>query len=408
MKKIFKLFILFIVVALFFNGANLVWGSYEEEINAEIKNISSKINDNKQKIETIQNKQKEYRNLLVQKQSEKNTLTNEIEILETNVSNSKLEIEATELEIDKTNLEIKKTTIDIANTDEQINNEKEHIASLLRMMYREDQVSALEILLLNDSLAEFINQVKYLENTNDEIAKSVEKLKIAKDKLETGRELLTKKQTELEDLKKSMEEKVVMLEKQREDKDFILEETRQSEKQYQSLIEKARQEEARASSEISGLEKKAREKLESLKNKPVLNYTGFIWPVKKSYITARFHDPDYPFRRSLGEHSGVDIKASQGSTLYAAADGYVARVKFDGTKNYAYIMIIHGDGLSTVYGHVSGVSVSVDDYVAQGQVIGRTGGLPGGIGSGGFSTGAHLHFEVRRNGIPVDPQDFIQ
>ena len=70
-------------------------------------------------------------------------------------------------------------------------------------------------------------------------------------------------------------------------------------------------------------------------------------------------------------------------------------------------MIIHGDGLATVYGHVSAVYVTPDQYVTQGQAIGRSGGMPGGIGSGPFTTGPHLHFEVRLNGLPVDPEKYL-
>ena len=70
-------------------------------------------------------------------------------------------------------------------------------------------------------------------------------------------------------------------------------------------------------------------------------------------------------------------------------------------------MIIHGDGLSTVYGHISKALVSQEDYVAQGQAIALSGGLPGTTGAGRLTSGPHLHFEVRKDGIPVDPASFL-
>jgi len=408
MKKIFKLSILILFVFSFFCGANFVFSSQEDDINQEIKKLSDEISSSKKKIEDVQTRQKEFQELIIQKQSEKSDLNNQIDILNAKVESSRLEISAIELEIDKTNLEIKRATIDIQTADEQIEQEKTHIANLLKMIYKNDKVSTLEILLLNNSLADFINQVQYLDNTNEEITKSVERLKVSKDKLEQNKKLLINKESELAGLKKVMDDKKIALESELNDKNFVLDQTNQSERQYQRLLESARREESQASADISNAEKKVREKLNSLKNKPVLNYNGFVWPVTKNYITTQFHDSGYPFRKALGEHPGWDIRAGQGSSLYAVADGYVARVKFDGSKNYSYIMIIHGNGLSSVYGHVSGVSVKADQYVTQGQVIGRSGGLPGSIGAGPFTSGAHLHFEIRKDGIPVDPESYLQ
>ncbi len=407
MKKIIKISFLIFALCLIFNRPNLAWSSYEDEINQEIKNLNNKISGNKKKIDDIQSQQKQYTDLINQKRTEQDSLNNELEILDAQAAKAQLDIDATELEVDKTNLEIKKTTLDIQDKDDQINQEKEHIATMLRLMYKQDQVSALEILLLNNSLADFINQLQYLENTNEEITNSVADLKDNKDKLEENKRTLVAKETELNQLKTTLEDQKIALTQQQEDKSFVLEETKQSEKKYQYLLAAARKEQERTSAEISSLEKSVREKLDKLKDNPDLNYTGLIWPTGKSYITASFHDPDYPFRSSLGEHPAIDIRATYGTPLKAAANGYVARVKFDGSKNYAYIMIIHGDGLSTVYGHVSGVNVKADDYVVQGQIIGRTGGLPGSPGSGPFCTGAHLHFEVRKNGLPVDPMDYL-
>ncbi|HNX11024.1 MAG TPA: peptidoglycan DD-metalloendopeptidase family protein [bacterium] len=407
MKKLLKISLLIIVLGLAFNRADLAWGGYEEEINDQIKTLNGQISGQKQKISDIQAKQQKYLEAISQKQQEQNTLGNELSIINDRLEKANLEIEATELEIDKTNLEIKKLNIDIRSKDEAISKNKEKIASLLKLMYKQDQVSALEILLLNNSLSDFINQLKYLQNTNEEILNSVEDLQTVKDKLEADQQILSDKQTELGKLKAVLDEQQQALAGEQQNKSYVLQETRQSEKQYQLMLQQAKREQQQAEADISNMEKTMREKLAKLKNGNKLTYDGLAWPVAKNYISATFHDPDYPYRRSIGEHSGIDIRASYGSTLRAAADGYVARVKFDGSKNYAYIMIVHANGLSTVYGHVSGVSVKADDYVVQGQAIGRTGGIPGSPGSGPFCTGPHLHFEVRSNGLPVDPLEYL-
>lgn len=173
-------------------------------------------------------------------------------------------------------------------------------------------------------------------------------------------------------------------------------------------MEQAKKEQGEAAAEIVSLEKLVRAKLTELEGGDLeFNDNGMAWPVPRNVVTAYFHDPDYPFRY-IFEHPGIDIRAGQGTTLKAAASGYVARTKNGGVSGYSYIMLIHGDGLSTVYGHVSKILVSEDDYVVQGQTIGLTGGIPGTPGAGKLTTGPHLHFEVRLNGIPVDPLSYLR
>ncbi|MFA5163327.1 MAG: peptidoglycan DD-metalloendopeptidase family protein [Patescibacteria group bacterium] len=408
MKKIVRVLILLLLIGSILPRAGFVLGQNGGDFNEEIDTLNQKIQAQKKQIETLQSKQRAYSALIAEKQKEKNSLNKQLSILEDSAAKLQLDIDGVNLEIDRNNLETKKIQLNIENTDRAISREKEHMARLLRLIYKQDQVSTLEILLLNDSLTEFLNQMKYLENTNEEIANSLETLQENKNELEINKQALLDKKKELDSLQADLQEKNGRLVAEKEDKEFILDQTRSSEKAYQNLLAQAKREQDQAASEILSLEKTVRDKLaKSQKNKLDNSDSSMAWPVAKSYVTATFHDPDYPFRNLLGEHSGVDIRAGQGSLVKAAASGYVARVKFNGTKSYAYIMIIHNDGLSTVYGHVSGVNVEADQYVEKGQIIGRSGGMPGSIGSGGFTSGPHLHFEVRKNGLPVDPLEYL-
>lgn len=407
MKKIPLLLLIVLLITGFLNKPDFVF-SQAGSIDEEIKVLNDKIQAQKKQMDSLAERQKAYQIAIEQKKQDKNNLINQLSILENREEKLKLDIESTNINIDKTNLEIKKIQLDMENVDTDIETEKQHIANLIRLVYQQDQVSAMEMLLLNDSLAEFLNQAKYLENTNDKIKESLESLQVKRVQLEKSQANLDSKNKELGYLKAELEKKMDNLSYEQESKTIILEETKSSEAEYQRLLAQAKKEQLQAEAEIYSLEKTIRQKMsEKDKKKLESGSSDLDWPTAGRTVTTGFHDADYPYRKIIGEHPAIDIRATQGSTLRAAGDGYVARVKFDGTTKYAYIMIIHSNGLSTVYGHVSGVSVSVDDYVRQGDVIGKTGGAPRGIGSGPFTTGPHLHFEVRKDGIPVNPMNYL-
>lgn len=400
-----------ISVGIFFVGL-LGWSSVfvfsqsEDDLNDEVKNLNSQIAGKRDRINNIQQKQEEYSRQLKIKQAEKADLANQLDILDNRIAKAQLDIELVETDIDRTNLEINKTNLEITDKETEIAREKEHIGAVLRLLYKQDRASVLEVLLLNDNFSEFLNQAKYLEDINGELSAGVNKLEKLKSDLEERKGDLSKKIEELAVLKKDMEGKRTALDGEKEDKGYLLDQTNNSEREYQRLLASAKAEQAAAAADIVALERTIREKMSQAQRKKLeFNDNGMIWPVPQNTITATFHDPDYPFRY-IFEHPAIDIRAKQGSAVKAAASGYVARAK-DAGKGYSYIMIIHGDGLATVYGHVSKIFVQEDEYVVQGQTIGLSGGMPGTPGAGRLTTGAHLHFEVRKDGIPTNPLDYL-
>lgn len=409
-KKLIKLIFLLVLVIFFASkNLNIIQAETEQILNAEINQLNNQIQTQKDYLKKIQKKQQEYSKAIKEKQNDKASLENQLSILENRIEKAKLDIEAVKIEIDQLELEIQKVKAEIKNKNDKITTEKEHIANILKMMHVQNQTNSLEIILMNESLADFLNQMSYLEDINKEIRDSLNTLKDYKKQLEKQEVKLSEKNDELMTTKQKLEEKKQALENEVKSKVLVLEQVKESEKEYQSLLAAAKREQANASADIAGMEREMRAKIEALNSKSgqklEMNPNGFIWPVTKNTITATFHDPDYPFRY-IFEHPGIDIRAAQGTQLKAVASGYIARSKVGG-PSYGYIMIIHGDGLSSVYGHASKSYVKEDEYVQQGQVIGLSGGMPGTQGAGNLTTGPHLHFEIRKDGIPVNPLGYL-
>jgi len=406
MKKLSKLICVIFILGIIFNAQNFVLG--QSASDGDVQALNNQIAEKQKKLKDLEAKQKQYANAIQAKQKEQTTLANQLSVLSDLLVKAELDLETTKAQVDQTNLEIAKTNLEINNKTAEIEKEKKHIASILRLIYKQDRVNTIEMMLLNNSLSDFLNQMKYLENINGEVVKSVDHLKSYQAELTQKKNNLDTKNKELLALKASLEDEQAKIENNKDAKSYVLTESKNSEKQYQRLLQQAKQQQLQAENEIAGLEKTVRAKLATLgdDNKLIGGSSTLIWPVPKNKITSTFHDPDYPFRNILGEHPAVDIRTAQGTTIKAPASGYVAKVK-NGGMGYSYIMLVHANNISTVYGHVSNIFVKNGEYVSQGQAIGLSGGAPGTPGAGPFSTGAHLHFEVRSNGLPANPLSYL-
>ncbi len=416
MKKILFLLSLILVTGVIIKTSDFAYLAGEEsdysspkaaKINNELKEINSEIEDRKNRMKKLGDKQKSYSQAIAQKQKDKSTLNNQLAILDNRLAKAEIDIESAEIEIEKVSLEISKTNISIKDKTEEITIEKEKIEKVIQLLYKEGNTDMLQILLLNNSLSDFLTQVKYLENVNQAVKESLDNLIYLKENLEEEKITLNKKNDEAVILKEKLSDKKQALIAELDGKEILLVQVGSSESEYQRLLSELKAEQQEAAAEIASMEKLVRAKIAALQGKKLeFNEDGMVWPVKKNVITSYFHDPDYPYKK-IFEHPAIDIRAAQGSTLRAAASGYVARAK-NGGMGYSYIMIVHGDGLSTVYGHVSKILVKEDDYVVQGQTIALTGGMPGTPGAGRLTTGPHSHFEVRKDGIPVNPLNYLK
>lgn len=372
--------------------------------------LNQQVDQKKQEIDALQQQIDSYKEKIKSTQQAISSIADQVALVGNQIAQTELDIQATEKKIEQTNLQIQILILEIGDKEHEIAGQKKQLAEYIGLIYQNDQVSYLEALLLNDSFSDFFNYLKTTEEIHGGIKDGLDTLRTAEQELTVQKASLEDEKKQTEQLKDDLTTKKSALDEQQSGQKILLLEARLTSQQQKSSLSQLQLEQQQVNADIVTLEKKIRQQLANNKKNDQFQSFGparLSWPINPGRgISTYFHDPGYPFRY-VYEHPGLDIRTAQGTPIRAPEEGYVARIQFRGDKSYAYIMLIHSDGLSTVFGHVSAVNVHQDQYVNKGDLIGQTGGLPGSIGSGSLTTGAHLHFEVRLNGIPVNPLEYL-
>ena len=249
-----------------------------------------------------------------------------------------------------------------------------------------------EFLSLIDDIGDIMRSDKELE---DAYRQSVADLKAVKAEYEQVKAEMEDSKTELETLKAQQEKDIAeaasviaSLQGDISSNSSLLSQLSEQEKQLNADIQKKvdelnKQQEANKGNNGSG---------------STVGTGNLVWPSYCTYITSRQGPRTHPITGEYRNHGGTDIGASYGSAIYAADSGTVVRSADGWNGGWGnYVMIDHGNGMQTLYAHMSSRAVSVGQTVSRGQTIGY-------VGSTGMSTGAHLHFEMYINGSRIDPQ----
>jgi len=376
----------------------------------EIETLNQEVNEKKSAMDLINSQINAYKTKISQKQAQIQTLEEQTEVIENRIAKAELDITVVRMESDALNLEISLLEKQIDIKEQEIDLQKNTLAKVIRRINKLDQRTYLEVLLANDSFSEFFDQLKYVEDIQSDLQELLTNVQSLKTNLEDKKSKRETKKDQLEQTRLRLEQEQADLTEELALKDIFIKETESSENIYQQFVSELREEQQYIDNEIAYLEKSIRQKIEAMDQAFEDNGVGedgqlLSWPMDPSRgITAYFHDPTYPFRH-LFEHSGIDLRAYQGTPIKAAAPGYIVWAK-QGNLYGNFVMIAHAGGLSTVYAHLSQINVRADQFVERGQVIGLSGGMPGTPGAG-LSTGPHLHFEVRSGGIPVNPLNYL-
>jgi len=316
------------------------------------------------------------------------------------VENLQTQITTVNNQIAAANAEIKDIEEEIALKDKEIEDSKEKFKERMRAIYISgDMTGGLEVILCSNGMEEFISNYVYLEA----MAKYDQSLI---DELVNDKEGYQEKKRQVEAHKKEIDAKKAELANKKTELDAQQKEAEELMKQIKADEEAYKKKQAEIDLQMA----KARAQLDALISKNNSNsqnteyYGGsFGWPTPGyKRITSPYGPRTYTLngRKISSYHKGIDIGAPSGAKIVASNGGKVVTSAYNAGGYGNYVIIDHGGGKMTVYGHMSKRGVSVGQSVSKGQQIGK-------VGSTGRSTGPHLHFEIRINGTAVNPINYL-
>lgn len=296
-----------------------------------------------------------------------------------------------------------KVQTEIEAAQRRITHSETLIARIVRYQYQTGGYAELQVVLDADSPTDFVQRVMATQSVTDSQSQII-------DQLNADKSVLAAREQQMQVTEEAIAATETEAEKQVEELRSFATEARDAKHEVKSLIAQranalriAAEEKAAEEQRLANLEA-AQEALAAqiAQSASTGTATGrLIWPLPGysagGGVGWRVH-PVYGYRSC---HTGVDISAPSGTEIIAARAGVVIRVQADLSGPYGNNTLIdHGNGLATFYAHQSSFAVSQGDRVAKGEVIGY-------VGSTGYSTGSHLHFEVHINGVPHDPMGWF-
>ncbi len=281
----------------------------------------------------------------------------------------------------------------------------------VRAMEEEGSYTYLDILFQCRSLSDVLSAIDMIGEIMDSDKRLFEEYKAARENTEQVKAEYEATLAQLSDKQETLEAEKAELEEQIAAAVEVINQLQDDIDAAKAEYAKAAAAEAAAQASINAIIAQMQAEEEAARQEAAQNnqqYTGtgstatgtYIWPCPSStYVTSAFGMRDHPLFGDERPHSGIDIAGSAGSEVLAADSGTVAVATYSSSYGN-YVTIYHSNGDYTLYAHMSSLAVSAGQSVTQGDVIGY-------VGSTGWATGPHLHFEIRVNGSTVDPLSYF-
>lgn len=384
MKNIFTKIIGIMLVLILLVSTNIALAVTQSDIDKQ-KNQQSQISN---QIDEAEEKQKEL-------EAKKSEAQKQVESISSQIDNYESQIDDLDSQIDDANSKIKEAEEKLTQNQEEYEKKQEIFKQRLVVIYESGETSYLDVLLSSSSLTDFISNYYLVSELTEMDAQLMENLQKQKEEIENSKKEIETSKQKLTEAKASKESVANSLKTAKNEKDKYVSQLSEEEKKLEQEIQELKQANTKIANEIKLAEEKYRKQLEDLKKQEQngssngSNTTGsgyFMRPVSTGSISARGYYSSGKF------HGAIDYAVPEGTPVYAAAAGVVMSTANLSGSYGTYVVIRHANGLQSYYAHgtYGSICVSPGQTVAKGQQIMKSGNT-------GNSTGAHLHFEVRKS-----------
>ena len=352
--------------------------------------LADELEEKQQQLTNIQQQIEAQQRKAEQARRKEQTIAGQLRAIQEELDTAEAEYEAVNDQLENTELHIK-SNVELSNRlTKKLEAQTKTLHRRIRDIYKNGQINYLDVLLGAKDFNDFVSRMDILKKILAYDNALIQGTKVDREALRKAKEQLELDRAKIVELRKLAAAKREQVAARRQERRGVLNaatyERETAEQAYRELIETSRQIEQMIKRIQSG-------------DKNVGGSTGTMtWPAEGE-ITSPFGWRVHPIFGTQRLHTGIDIGADYGDAIRAADGGVVIHSDWMGGYGNA-VIIDHGNGISTLYANNSQLVVSEGQTVAKGQTVAR-------CGSTGYSTGPHLHFEVRQNGSPVNPLNYL-
>ncbi len=356
-----------------------------EEVEEELEQVKKEREATQKKIEQAKVAEAEYMSQVKHVEGNLVVALAELDDLNNQLSDLKSQI-------DKLTIDLVIQENELTEIEALLNEKNEILNNRVATIYKNREQDLLQLLFETDSFSKFFSSLKLMNLI------AQQDIQILKDVQETRELAITIKDkiTEIQENEKEQKSQVAVLVSEAEDKKREIEGIYHEKQRLLSQTRANKEALIRMEKELEEKEEEITRQLEALRYGTA---PGRLLYPTRGVLTSGFGYRTSPLSGTRRFHGGIDIGADTGTPVMAAAGGKVLSAGYMGGYGYA-VLLYHGGGVATFYAHLSGFAVSAGQSVKQGQTIGY-------VGSTGYSTGSHLHFEVRVNGAQQNPYNFF-